>query len=131
MYIDSPGGVIQESLSIISTMNGIKCPVATFCYGTAGGAAAIIAAHGARGFRTAATGSTFSFKFSEGAGRDRMRAEVQPFQQFLAEILAKDTHKPIAMTLKWLREGAEFAAQQALMSGLVDIVGNEPVKPPG
>src|SRR6516164_2719248 len=50
-YIDSPGGSISESLNVISTMNGIQTPVVTFCRGAVGGSAAVIAAHGLKGFR--------------------------------------------------------------------------------
>ena len=54
VHIDSPGGSIAEAMGILSTMNGIRCPVITFCRREAMGPAAIIAAHGLRGYRAAA-----------------------------------------------------------------------------
>ena len=124
MYVDSPGGSIRDSLAIISTMNGIKCPIATFCYGTAGGTAAMIFAHGTPGFRAAKVTSAFSFK-----GWDGVRE--QDFHQSLAEVVAKDAHQQSAAVLEWLREGAEFNAQQALSNGLLDFLADEPVVPHG
>src|SRR5580765_3201108 len=59
-YIESPGGSTLESLNVISTMNGIHSPVVTFCRGPIGGAAAVISAHGLKGFRAADPASRFS-----------------------------------------------------------------------
>ncbi|GIR03170.1 MAG: hypothetical protein CM15mP12_7010 [Gammaproteobacteria bacterium] len=35
MYINSPGGVITSGLSILDTMNYLKCDVSTVCFGQA------------------------------------------------------------------------------------------------
>src|SRR5579859_3730581 len=61
-YIDSPGGEPAQALGVISTMNGIRSPVVTFCRGSIGGPAAAIAAHGLKGFRAADPGAHFSLK---------------------------------------------------------------------
>src|SRR5579859_2269745 len=61
-YIESSGGSTAEALNVISTMNGIHSPVATFCRGAIGGAAIAIAAHGLKGFRTADPAAHFSLK---------------------------------------------------------------------
>src|SRR5215467_3539417 len=61
-YIDSPGGSTSEVLGVISTINGIRCPVVTFCNGQAVGPAVLIAAHGLKGFRVGIPTARFSFK---------------------------------------------------------------------
>lgn len=124
-YIDSPGGSLAESLAIISTMNGVRCPIVTHCRAHAGGAAAVIAAHGLKGFRSASPHAWFSLKLLDPtAGAEPAPSLVQR----LAEILADDTAQPPAKVLGWLKHGAEFNAQQALAHGLVDAIGTDVVR---
>ncbi len=129
IHISSPGGAAAEALSVISTMNGIRCPIAVLCRGEVGGAAITIAAHGLRGFRAAVPGCRFSFKtfIGDGAGMGNNSRFLQP----LAELLARDTQQPQTETLAWLRDGAEFSAQQALAHGLIDKISSEPIMPKG
>jgi ATP-dependent Clp protease protease subunit len=131
IYIDSQGGSVTESLSIISTMNGIRCPVATFCHGTAAGTAAVIAAHGMHGYRTAVDTSAYSFKAAQTDAQNRDTADARHFYQILAEITAKDSRKPVPTVMNWLARGTQFDAQHALASGLIDVIAVKPVLPPG
>ena len=47
MYINSPGGVITSGLSILDTMNYLKCDVSTVCFGQAASMGAVLLANGA------------------------------------------------------------------------------------
>ncbi len=129
IYIDSPGGLTKESLPILSTMNGIKCPIATFCRGEAGGSAAVIAAHGAPGFRVAAPGARFSFRRPGVTRSERDLVSDERLLPALAEVLAKDVHKPENDVMTWLRSGIEFTAEQALAHYLIDRVSAKPLMP--
>ena len=42
MYINSPGGVITSGLSILDTMNYLKCDVSTVCFGQAASMGAVL-----------------------------------------------------------------------------------------
>src|SRR5690554_3434545 len=53
LYINSPGGVVDDTLAIYDTMNFLTCDVATYCVGQAASGAAMILAAGARGKRFA------------------------------------------------------------------------------
>jgi ATP-dependent Clp protease protease subunit len=128
IYIDSQGGSIRDSLSIIATMNGIKCPVATFCYGMAGGTAAMIFAHGTPGLRAAKTTSQFSFKLPQ--EKPELDGTAQ-FQQMMAEIVAQDARQQLPTVLQWLEKGIELDAKQALANGLLDFIASGPVLPQG
>jgi ATP-dependent Clp protease protease subunit len=130
IYIDSPGGPVKESLPILSTMHGIKCPIATFCRGEANGTAAVIAARGTPGFRIASPGARFSFRQTAASTSDRDLVSDEKLFGTLAEILAGDIHKPEAEILTWLTDGAEFTAAQAVANGLVDKVSSKPLLPP-
>ena len=92
--------------------------------------AAIIAAHGLRGFRTATPDAEFWFKPLDSSWLEPDRSEAQQFHQILAETLARDTRKQVAGVLRWLREGAEFGAQQAFGYGLIDYVSATAIVPP-
>src|SRR6266404_2007395 len=113
-YIESPGGSVAESLGVISTMNGIRSPVVTFCRGPIGGAAVVIAAHGLKGFRAADAGTHFSLRLhSEHSGNGTIEAH-ESYLKLLAQILAHDVARPEAEVLGWLTNGAEFSPQDAL-----------------
>jgi ATP-dependent Clp endopeptidase proteolytic subunit ClpP len=128
-YIESPGGSAAESLNVISTMNGVRSPVVTFCRGLIGGSAVVIAAHGLKGFRTAEPGAHFSLRLqSESAKNSRLETR-ESYLKLLAQILANDTTKPETEVLRWLTEGAEFSAQDAVRNGLMDVIAREPSLP--
>jgi ATP-dependent Clp endopeptidase proteolytic subunit ClpP len=128
-YIESSGGSVPEALNVISTMNGIRSPVATFCRGSIGGVAAVIAAHGLKGFRTAEPAAHFSLALTSDPSKNGRASAHESYLKLLAQILATDTAQPEPEVLRWLTEGAEFNAQQALQHGLVDSVAREPVLP--
>jgi ATP-dependent Clp protease, protease subunit len=129
MYIDSPGGPATESLPILSTIDGIKCPVGTFCCGEVGGTAVLIAAHGKPGARVALPSTRFSFDHLE---RDtRLEGlEREQFLKLLAENLSRDVQKQAAYVLDWFQRGAEFTASEALKQGLIDLISTSPAMPP-
>ena len=51
MYINSPGGVVAAGLSVYDTMQYVRSPVATFCFGQSMSAATVLLAAGAPGMR--------------------------------------------------------------------------------
>jgi ATP-dependent Clp protease protease subunit len=128
-YIDSPGGSAGEALNVISTMNGIRSPVVTFCRGAIGGAAAIIAAHGLKGFRIADPGTHFSLGLGNESSGENSAEVHESYLKMLAQILATDTAKDPEYVLRWLIQGVQFSAQEAIHQGLIDGIAREPVLP--
>ena len=51
LYINSPGGSVDDTLAIYDTMQFLSCDVATFCVGQAASGAALVLAAGAKGKR--------------------------------------------------------------------------------
>ena len=128
-YIDSPSGLVSEALGIISTMNGIRSPVVTFCRGSVGLAAAVVAAHGLKGFRSADSGAVFSFK-SHGDVVHQYAAQThESYLKLIAQVLADDTGRPLEEVLQWFEAGRHFSAQEAVSHGLIDVVASAPVLP--
>jgi len=128
-YIDSPGGEVAEALSVISTMNGIRSPVVTFCRGSIGGAAAVIAAHGLKGFRAADPGTHFSLGLRDVPAGNHSAELHESYLKLLAQILATDTARSEADVHLWLTRGVQFNAQEAMHNGLIDAIAREPLVP--
>jgi ATP-dependent Clp protease protease subunit len=53
LYINTPGGSVTSGLAIYDTMQYVKCPVATICFGLAGSMGAVLLAAGEKGKRFA------------------------------------------------------------------------------
>lgn len=53
LYINSPGGSVDDTLAIYDTMQFLNCDVGTYCVGQAASGAAMILASGAKGKRFA------------------------------------------------------------------------------
>ncbi len=129
LHVDSTGGQIPVALNIISTMNGIRTPIATLFGPRVEGTAVVIASHGLRGFRVAPPGGQISFKtLSEEAAESD---ETGSMLSLLVDVLAKDTNQSATRVMGWLRGGAEFNVRQALEAGLIDVISSGPLLPPG
>jgi len=128
LHVDSTGGQISSALNIISTMNGIRTPIATFFGPLVEGTAVVIGSHGLRGFRLAPPNVRLSFKtfVQEVTAGDHV-ASMLPL---LSEVLARDTNQSEARVMAWLRDGAEFNARQAMEAGLIDAISSAPMLPP-
>lgn len=127
MYIDSPGGSTSEAMGILSTMNGVRCPVLTFCRGQAAGPAAVIAAHGLAGYRVATPGARFSLRLSASGGGPS--DGLESLLPLLSEGLSKDARHSPEEVMEWFRSGSEFTAQEALQRGIIDSIAEAPVVP--
>jgi ATP-dependent protease ClpP protease subunit len=103
--------------------------VVTFCRGAIGGAAAIIAAHGLKGFRIADPGTHFSLGLGNESSGENSAEVHESYLKMLAQILATDTAKDPEYVLRWLIQGVQFSAQEAIHQGLIDGIAREPVLP--
>lgn len=120
--IDSVGGELADALSIIRTMNGIPCPVGTFCCGDVHGTAILVAAHGVRLNRVSLPIAQFSFA--------SLRADPRNSDwQALMTILSKDTGREEPEIISWLAQADGFDPRDALARGLIDALGSKPLFP--
>jgi len=53
LYINTPGGSVTAGLAIYDTMQYVKCPISTVCFGLAGSMGATLLAAGEKGKRFA------------------------------------------------------------------------------
>lgn len=129
IHIDSPGGSVTEAMSILSTMNGIHCPVLTFCRGEVSGPATLIASNGLRDYRIAAPGCRFSFRMTDAKEARREAIGVGTLLPTLAEMLAENTRQPRDQILEWMTSGKAFGPSEAIRMGLIDGIAPEPLYP--
>jgi ATP-dependent protease ClpP protease subunit len=124
--VESNGGPIRDALAIIRTMNGVPCPVATFCRGPVNGSAIVIAAHGKKGFRVSDPGVHFTIPAGLGLNSS---GEMEKLGHTLIQLLSNDTGRSEDEILNWLENGFEFGVEGARAAGVIDVVGTKPIFP--
>lgn len=131
LYINSPGGSVDDTMAIYDTMRFIASPVATYCIGRAQSGGAVILAAGAKGKRFALPHAKIMLHQPwggvSGQAEDiRIQAEeILRAKKLINEILAKHT----GLTPEKLAEETErdkyMTAQEAKEWGLIDEVLSE------
>jgi ATP-dependent Clp protease protease subunit len=132
LYINSPGGTIDDTLAMYDTINFLSCDVATYCIGMAASGGAIALAAGAKGKRFILPHARVMIHQPYGGiGGQATDVQIQAEEILKAkaqlnEILAQRT----GQDLKQIEEDAErdkfFSAEEAKEYGLVDEVLNTP-----
>ena len=101
MYINSPGGVITSGLSILDTMNYLKCDVSTVCFGQAASMGAVLLSCGAKGKRFALPNSRVMIHQPLGGARGQatdieiQAKEILTLKEKLNKILAEKTNQSL------------------------------------
>ena len=134
LYINSPGGSVDDTMAIYDTIRFIGSPVATYCIGRAQSGAAIVLAAGTKGKRHALPHAKVMLHQPWGgitgqAADIKIQAqEIVRAKTVINEILAKHT----GLTSEQIAEETErdkyMTAQEALEYGLIDEVLVEPVE---
>ena len=133
MYINCPGGSVDDTLAIYDTMQFVTCDIATYCVGSAASGGAIVLASGAKGKRYALPHAKVMIHQPWGAvGGQTADIQIQAEEilkdkERLNKILAKHT----GQTTERIREDSErdcyMDATEAKEYGLVDeVLTNEP-----
>jgi ATP-dependent Clp protease protease subunit len=131
LYINSPGGAVDDTMAIYDTMRFIGSPVATYCIGRAQSGGAVILAAGTKGRRHALPHAKIMLHQPWGgvtgqAEDIRIQAEeIIKSKKMINEILAKHT----GLTQEKLAEETErdkyMSAEEAKAWGLIDDVLGE------
>ena len=135
LYINSPGGVVDDTLMIYDTMNFLSCDIATYCMGRAesGGAVAFMA--GKKGKRFILPNAKvmihqpFGGVYGQTADIEIQAEEILKTKNTLVNIMARCT----GQTAERVREDSErdrfFDAKAAVAYGLCDEVLGEDSPP--
>ena len=126
MYINSPGGIVQDGLAIYDTMQLIKPPVITVCTGMAASMAAIILAAGSTRYCLPHSKVMIHQPsgFTSGKTTDILidAEEIKKDRETLASILAHHTNKSMEEILKDFEKDKWFTPEEALSYNLIDSI---------
>jgi ATP-dependent Clp protease protease subunit len=128
MYINSPGGVVTSGLSMLDTMNYIRCDVATVCLGQACSAGSLLLTAGAKGKRYALTNSRIMIHQPHGGAQGQATdieihaQETLSLKRRLNEIYAKHTGQKLAIIEKSMERDNFMSPQKAKEFGIIDEV---------
>tara|TARA_B100001027_G_scaffold195069_1_gene151216 strand:+ start:189 stop:782 length:594 start_codon:yes stop_codon:yes gene_type:complete len=128
MYINSPGGVITSGLSILDTMNYLKCDVSTVCFGQAASMGAVLLSCGTKGKRFALPNSRVMIHQPLGGARGQatdieiQAKEILTLKEKLNKILAEKTNQSLKKIASDTERDYFMNAEEAVKYGLVDEV---------
>ena len=131
MYINSPGGVITSGLSILDTMNYLKCDVSTVCFGQAASMGAVLLSCGSKGKRFALPNSRVMIHQPLGGARGQatdieiQAKEILTLKEKLNKILAEKTNQSLKKIASDTERDYFMNAEEAVKYGLVDEVLTE------
>ena len=126
LYINSPGGLVDQTLAIYDTMQFMGCEIATYCIGQAASGAAIILLAGTKGKRFILPNAKVMlhqpYGGISGQAEDiRIQAEeVLRDKERLNRIIAKGTNKSMEDIAADTERDRFLNAQEALDYGIVD-----------
>jgi len=126
LYINSPGGLVDQTLAIYDTMQFMGCEIATYCIGQAASGAAIILLAGTKGKRFILPNAKVMLHQPYGgitgqAEDIRIQAEeVLRDKVRLNNIIAKCTGKTVEQVAEDTERDRYLNAEEALAYGIVD-----------
>jgi len=134
LYINSPGGSVDDTMAIYDTMRFIGSPVATYCIGRAQSGGAVILAAGTKGKRFALPHAKIMLHQPWGgvtgqAADIKIQAEeIIKARQMINEVLSKHTGKSVEQIQGETERDKFMTAQEALEYNLIDEVLVEPIQ---
>ena len=132
LYINSPGGVVDDTLAMYDIMKFLTCDVATYCIGRAESGGAIILAAGKKGKRFILPNAKvmihqpYGGVYGQTADIEIQAEEILKTKDTLNKILAAATGQPIERIQEDAERDKFFSAREAKAYGLVDeVLGEE------
>ena len=128
LYINSPGGGVDDTLAIYDTMQFLGCDVATYCVGRAQSGGAVILAAGAKGKRyilphaRVMIHQPYGGVTGQASDVEIQAEEILKAKRQINEILAHHTGKTPEEIETDSERDRFFSAQEAKEYGLVDDV---------
>jgi ATP-dependent Clp protease protease subunit len=131
LYVNSPGGSVDDTMAIYDTIRFVGSPVATYCIGRAQSGAAVILAAGTKGKRFALPHAKVMLHqvwggVSGQAADIKIQAEeILKAKTMINEILSKHTGQPIEKIAAETERDKWMSAEEACKYGLIDEVLHE------
>ena len=131
LYINSPGGMVDQTLAIYDTMRFLTCPVATYCIGRAESGGAVILTAGTAKKRYSLPHARMMLHqpwggvYGQAADVQIQAEEIIKNKRVLNEILAQHTGQPMEKIQKQTERDYFLSAQEAKDFGLIDEILQE------
>jgi ATP-dependent Clp protease, protease subunit len=131
LYINSPGGSVDDTMAIYDTMRFVRSPVATYCIGRAQSGGAIVLAAGTKGKRFALPHAKIMLHQPWGgvtgqAADIKIQAEeILKAKSMINEILSNHTGQPVEKIAAETERDRYMSAAEAQQYGLIDEVLHE------
>ncbi len=131
LYINSPGGSVDDTMAIYDTIRFVGSPVATYCIGRAQSGGAVILAAGTKGKRFALPHAKIMLHQPWGgvsgqAADIKIQAEeILKAKTMINEILSTHTGQPIEKIAAETERDRYMTADEAKKYGLIDEVLHE------
>ena len=131
LYINSPGGSVDDTMAIYDTIRFISAPVSTYCIGRAQSGAAVILAAGKKGGRFALAHAKVMLHQPWGgvsgqAADIKIQAEeILKAKTMINEILSRHTGQPVEKIRTETERDRYMTADEAKEYGLIDEVLRE------
>jgi len=128
LYVNTPGGSVTAGMAIYDTMQYVKCPVVTICFGLAGSMGAVLLAAGEKGKRFALPNTEILLhQVAGGITGEAIEIEITAKQIIkiknkLNKILAKHTNQPLEKIEKDTDRDFYLSSEEAKEYGIVDEV---------
>ncbi|NIA16807.1 MAG: ATP-dependent Clp protease proteolytic subunit [Planctomycetes bacterium] len=131
LYINSPGGSVDDTMAIYDTMRFIGSPVATYCIGRAQSGAAIILSAGEKGKRHALPHAKvmlhqpYGGVTGQASDIEIQAREIINAKKMINEIIAEHTGQSIEKVTAETERDRYMTADEACEYGLIDEVLHE------
>jgi ATP-dependent Clp protease protease subunit len=131
LYINSPGGSVDDTMAIYDTIRFVSSPVATYCIGRAQSGAAVILSAGSKGKRYALPHAKVMLHQPWGgvsgqAADIKIQAEeILKAKIMINEILSKHTGQSVEKIAAETERDRYMTAEEAQKYGLIDEVLQE------
>ncbi len=133
LYINSPGGSVNDGLGIYDTMNYIRPDVCTICYGFAASMGAFLLGAGAKGKRSSLTSSRIMIHQPSGGIQGQavdieiQAKEILYTKNQINQRMANYTGRSIKQIEQDTERDFYMSAQEAVEYGLIDQVIERPI----
>jgi ATP-dependent Clp protease, protease subunit len=128
LYVNSPGGSVDDTMAIYDTMKFVSSPISTYCIGRAQSGGAIVLAAGTKGKRFALPHAKIMLHqpwggvYGQAADIKIQAEEILKAKKMLNELLAKLSGQPVEKILAETERDRYLTAEEALQYGLIDEV---------
>lgn len=132
LYINSPGGYVEDTLALYDIMKFMSCDIATYCIGRAESGGAIVLMAGKKGKRYVLPNAKvmihqpFGGVYGQAADIQIQAEEILKTKESLINIMARCTGQPVDRVREDSERDRYFDAKQCVAYGICDeILGEE------